>query len=549
MRWTPLVLPATICWTLALIPPAPAVGPDAIKADEELLRDAKLATDGPALLEFFRQRTLTGANRARIQALVQQLGDRSFRVREKAQAELIRMGPIATTLLRQAVKDADLEVRRRADHCLHEIEKGTGRALASAAARLVATRKPPGAAAVLLDYLPAVADESGAEEIVTALAAVARSDGKTDPAAIRALGDPIAVRRAAAAEAMCRAGATEERPAVRKLLTDRDVAVRVRVALALAYAQDKSAIPVLIDLLAELPRDQAWQIDDVLQRLAETQAPAWIAGTDEAARRQWREAWASWWLKHQAQVDLAKLQRSPALLGYTVVVLLDSGQVVELGTDRKPRWQIGGLQSPLDAQVLPGERVVIAEYTPGRVTERNRKGDVLWEKQVPNPTAAQRLSNGHTFIVTPTQLLVVDRAGKEVYTFARPGISISAARKFPDGRIGYVTGDRYVELDAGGKELKSFTVGNAQTTSSLDVLVNGHIVVGQYGNGKVVEFDRDGKAVWQATVPSPISVVRLPSGNTLVTTQHPQQVLELDRGGKTVWEYQATGHPTRARRR
>jgi HEAT repeat protein len=549
MRWTPTVLPAAFCWVFVLIVSVPAAEFDTVKADEDLLRDAKLANDGPALLEFFRQRTLTGANRAKIQGLVQRLGDRSFRVREKAQAELIRMGTIATALLRQAVKDADPEVQRRAAHCLQEIEKGTGRALASAAARLIAVRKPPGAAEALLDYLPAVADESGAEEVVTALAAVARSDGKTDPAVIRALGDPIAVRRAAAAESLCRAGATEELPAVRKLLTDRDPAVRMRVALALVYARDKSAFPVLIDLLGELPRDRAWQIEDVLQRLAESQTPAWIAGTDDVARRQWRDAWAAWWQKHQAQVDLAKLQRSPALLGYTVVVLLDSGQVMELGTDRKPRWQIGGLQSPLDAQVLPGERVVIAEYTPGRVTERDRKGEVLWEKQIPNPTAAQRLPNGHTFIVTPTQLLVVDRAGKEVYTFAQPGISITAGRKFPDGRIGYVTGNRYVELDAGGKELKSFAVGNAQTTSSLDVLVNGHIVIGQYGDGKVVEFDRDGKAVWQAAVSSPISVVRLPSGNTLVTSQHPQQVIELDRDGKTVWDYQATGHPTRARRR
>jgi hypothetical protein len=325
--------------------------------------------------------------------------------------------------------------------------------------------------------------------------------------------------------------------------------VRLRVALALAFVRDRSAIPVLIDLLAELPRDQNWPVEEVLQRLAEDRAPAWIGGTDEAARRQWRDAWAAWWQKQGAQVDLAKLQRSPPLLGYTVVVLLDAGQVMELGTDRRPRWQIGGLQSPLDAQVLPGDRVVIAEYNSGRVTERNRKGDILWEKRVTNPTAAQRLANGHTFIVTQAQLLVVDPTGKEVFTFGPPGISFTTARKFPDGRIGYVAGNRYVELDARGKERKSFAVGNVQTTSSLDVLSNGHIVVGHYGDGKVSEFDGDGKTVWQASVPSPISVVRLPNGNTLVTSQHPQQVVELDRGGKVVWQYQATGHPTRARRR
>jgi HEAT repeat protein len=549
MRSTCLLLPSAFCWLLGLALSAPAAEPDATAADAQLFRDAGLATDGPALLEFFRQSTLTDANRAKIQTLIQRLGDRSFRVREKAKGELIAMGPIATPLLRQALKDTDPEVARRAEHCLHEIDQGPGRTLAAAAARLVAVRKPPDAPAVLLDYLPSAADEGVAEDVQSALAAVSLRDGKADRAVVRTLDDKTAVKRAAAAEALCRAGAVQEQPAVRRLLKDPDAGVRLRVALALAFVNDRSAIPVLIDLLADLPREQAWPVEELLQRLAEDRAPAWIARTDAAARRQWRDAWAAWWQKAGAQADLAKLQRAPPLLGYTLVVLLDAGQVVELGTDHKPRWQIGGLQTPLDAQVLPGERVVIAEYGSGRVTERNRKGDVLWEKRVTNPTAAQRLANGHTFIVTQTQLFVVDGTGKEVFTYGPPGISFTAARKFPDGRIGYVAGNRYVELDARGKQLKTFSVGNVQTTSSLDVLSNGHIVVGHYGDGKVSEFDGDGKAVWQATVPSPISLVRLPNGNTLVTSQHPQQVVELDRGGKVVWQYQASGHPTRARRR
>src|SRR6266540_3616034 len=51
----------------------------------------------------------------------------------------------------------------------------------------------------------------------------------------------------------------EVRPAVRKLLADPDLAVRLRVAVALACAADRQAVPVLIDLLADLPGEHRWQ--------------------------------------------------------------------------------------------------------------------------------------------------------------------------------------------------------------------------------------------------------------------------------------------------
>src|SRR5438046_4714972 len=56
--------------------------------DEALLKSAKIATDGPALLEFFRKRTLTDADRTKITVCIRQLGDGSFKVREVASKEL-----------------------------------------------------------------------------------------------------------------------------------------------------------------------------------------------------------------------------------------------------------------------------------------------------------------------------------------------------------------------------------------------------------------------------------------------------------------------------
>ena len=46
-------------------------------------------------------------------ALVKQLQDRSFKVRERASRELINMGPAAVPALRRRCKDTDPDVRRR----------------------------------------------------------------------------------------------------------------------------------------------------------------------------------------------------------------------------------------------------------------------------------------------------------------------------------------------------------------------------------------------------------------------------------------------------
>src|SRR5947209_4641300 len=83
-------------------------------------------------------------------------------------------------------------------------------ALLAAAARTLGARKPAGAAEVLLDYLPNAPGEGVVDEVCGALAAVALSGGKPDPALLKALDDKLPARRAAAAVALVRAGAREQ---------------------------------------------------------------------------------------------------------------------------------------------------------------------------------------------------------------------------------------------------------------------------------------------------------------------------------------------------
>src|SRR4051812_20548790 len=79
-----------------------------------VLKSHSVGSSGPDLLRFFRERTLSDADKARLADTVQRLGDDDFDVREKASTELMRAGRRALPHLRLAANDADPERSRRA---------------------------------------------------------------------------------------------------------------------------------------------------------------------------------------------------------------------------------------------------------------------------------------------------------------------------------------------------------------------------------------------------------------------------------------------------
>jgi hypothetical protein len=536
-----------VCWSLIAALPSPAAeGAD----DEQTLRAAGLSTDGLSLLHFFRKQTATEDTRRRARELIQQLGADSFHVREKASTDLVTLGPVVLPLLRQEMRSAsDLEVRRRARACVEQIRTDHTSTVAAAAARLAALRKPPGAAETLLAFLPSPYEESVDDEVQEALVAVGRIDGEIDPVLVAALTSDTPARRSAAAVALCRLGDTPHRGAVRQLLADREPAVRSRVGQALAIAGERAAVPILIEVLAEVHPDQAGPVEELLYRLAGAEAPQVPPSMESDDRRKCRDVWRRWWSTHGERIDLAVLRDTERTLGYTLLVLLNAHRVVEWDRDGKPRWQIDGLASPLDAEVLSGRRVLIAEHDTKRVTERNLKGEVLWEKKFSDPPIhAQRLPGGATFIATRKLLLEVDRSGKEVVRYHSPD-TIVTARRFRDGRIGCIEKSSYLELDAAGKERKRFAVGSGvYTTNALTLLPGDHMLITAYGGGTVQEYDPSGKVVWQVNTSRPLCAVRLPSGNTLVSTQE-MVLVEFDRSGKEIGRREAQGHPCQIRRR
>jgi HEAT repeat protein len=446
---------------------------------------------------------------------------------------------------------------------LRKVTPGEGSAnpapVPSAIFRLLLVRKPDGAVAALLGYLPFADNEKARLAIEADLRALAMRDGKLDPALVTALDDRLSVRRLAAAEVLLEAGGLSELPRARKLLKDDDPLVRVRVGFALIAVRDREAIPTLIDMMADLPPEHGALVEQLLVRLAGDKAIKVPLQGDDVARRKCREAWAKWWQDDGAKIDLAKIENPRGLLGQTTIV--EGGRVLAMDNRGKVCWQIDGLRDAKDAQPLPNGRVLILEATGTRLTERDITGKIHWQKDLENPCVSfERLANGNTFVAWQYQIVEYDKDGKEVFTHKRPGNDVFIARKLPDGQVAFITTDEtYVRIDADQKEQKRFAVPirifkNVEIWrfSNAEILPGDRVLVTQQApnpaQNRVFEFDGTA-SVWEYKVNLPSQATRLPNGNTLIASTNTSRVVEVDRTGATVWECKEGIQPLRARRR
>src|SRR5262245_41884708 len=79
-----------------------------IARDEKTLKEAGLATDGPALLKYIAAQTPSQADLARLAQAAERLGHRSFAVREKAQQVLIAAGRPSLRFLQAIRHSSDI---------------------------------------------------------------------------------------------------------------------------------------------------------------------------------------------------------------------------------------------------------------------------------------------------------------------------------------------------------------------------------------------------------------------------------------------------------
>jgi hypothetical protein len=526
-----------------------------LKEAERVLNEAKIATDGPSLLAYIKKRTLPETDRTKLRALVRQLGDDEFEVRKKAFAELQAAGKAAEEVLREALQDEDPEIATSAVLLLEKITSTSASTIMAAAARVLADRKPAGTVPVLLAYLPLAANEEQVlEAFRNALVAVGLKGGKADDALVAAAKDKHAVRRAVAAFVLGKAG-DNHRPTVRGLLKDSDDKVRFQAASALIQARDKAAVDTLIDLLTGRDKDLAWQAQDLLVRVAGTageKSPPDLEGDTPENRAKGKAAWVKWWKANSARVNLAKINDERPYRNLTLICeysgsgVNGQGRIWLCNRQGKVQKELNAnLGSPLDARLLPNGNVLVGEYGGGRVTERDWKGNIVWDSgNVGNVCSCQRLANGNTLIASTGQLIEMNRKKETVFSIKT---QVYYARKLRNGHIIYTTANQVIELDANRKEVRRINV-NGVNWGSAEKLANGNYLVSIYSFGRVAEIDKDGKEVWKVNVASPTLALRLRNGNTLVASTAGNAVFEYDRKGKQVWTQKTQGQPWRGHR-
>ncbi|MBI3408863.1 MAG: HEAT repeat domain-containing protein [Planctomycetes bacterium] len=551
-----------------------AQGPAApvdLSTDIRLLQQNRLPTEGPGLLLLFRERTLSKDQVGDLQNQIKLLASPIFAERKKAEITLLKAGPLARKMLLELIKNKDttLETIRRAETLLTKIAEGQDTLMAIATARLIAKHQPEGSGQTLLEFVPFGGESRLLEEVQLALNAVALKDGKIDPAFLTALTDKLAAKRAAAGEAIIRAGGKEHKKTVEPLLEDEAPAVRLAVALALVDAQDKRAVKTLIDLLPEAPPERVWQVEDMLHKIAADKAPEIWVGAKTSAKMV-RTAWTAWWQTNQQTVNLAKLSEPPKYRGFILVTASDAeavkarrgSKVIEVKPSKQVGWHFDYIRNLTDGQYLNKERALVAEGR--KVTERDMKTNIFWEKECEDQiVACQRLPGGDTFIATRRELLLVDPIGKAVFKHkeqkdldaddedqAQQLVPIIGAGRARDGQMVFINQNgQCTWLDSEGFKLRSFTasqIAEQQLIGTIEVLP-GHRILIPLAD-RVAEFDRDGRILWQVPFSSPVSALRLPHGNTLIANG--QRVLEVDRNGREVWSYQPEGGaPFRLRRR
>ncbi|MBL8058240.1 MAG: hypothetical protein JNK29_16165, partial [Anaerolineales bacterium] len=180
------------------------------------------------------------------------------------------------------------------------------------------------------------------------------------------------------------------------------------------------------------------------------------------------------------------------------------------------------------------------------------------------PLGVTRLPNGNTLIAdtgganytsTDAAVLEVDPAGQVVWVYAEPmNFTHSANPCWDDTLLITDTGnDRVIRVDHSGRLVWSTDdwgggSGLLSDGSHLDYpndgecLDNGHLLLSDRNNDRVLETTADGQVVWTyAQLLRPHNPDRLPNGNTMISDSERNFVIEVDPQGQVVWEYGGSG--------
>jgi hypothetical protein len=184
-----------------------------------------------------------------------------------------------------------------------------------------------------------------------------------------------------------------------------------------------------------------------------------------------------------------------------------------------------------------------------------RRGKVTWQYSMPLRTPADRiqefddatlLSNGNIIFSRMSGAAEVTPQRQLVWNYDAPeGTEVHSIQAIGKDRVLIMQNGNPAKAmiinTATGKTEKEIPIPTTITGTHgqfrhIRMTRAGTILVPHMSEGKVVEYDMEGKVVWSVAAKSAWQAIRLKSGNTLISGDAERYVREVNAKGETVWE-------------
>lgn len=197
-------------------------------------------------------------------------------------------------------------------------------------------------------------------------------------------------------------------------------------------------------------------------------------------------------------------------------------------------------------------RMLLGDYTGGRVVILSASGKVEWETPAPGVTDVWMLPNGNVLHTHYGGVKELTRDKRVVWEYKTgDGDEVYTCQRLPNGDtlVGELKDCRLIEVRKDGTIRKIVKVPTTTADQHLRFrnarkLANGHYLVACTGENAFKELDGDGKVIRSVQTPgNAFGAVRLKNGNTLVSCGDGHRLVEMDRQGKVVWSIEENELP------
>jgi HEAT repeat protein len=507
---------------------------DAAQMHEELLLKYGIQPSAESIREYLQQLHPGIDAQRRIQALVEQLGDDDYFVRDRATRQLLRLPRGATEILRKALESDDPEVRWRADQVLKNTSTTTSQVL-NAAFSVIEKRKIKGLTTDLLQTIPYCDSQTLKQSAYRALSATAQ---EADAPLLREnlkYEDPdLRIAAIEALVALLGEAAVSDIAPLRKDVDDQSALIAARHLLNFG---DRSALNDLVRLLESPTLKVRLQAVRAL-RAASGKSFHFIAYEEDASRAEAINAWQNWVANQSAIAELAiPLSHRPVELERTLFCNYSENKIYELDESGKQIWEAAVGPHPWAIQGLTNGHRLVGAYSARTVTEYDATGELVWQTdRLPGgPMSVQRLENGNTLIACSDseKVLEIDRTKKVAWEATISGRPTHAVR-LENGNtlVCLQNGNSVVEVNQKGKTI--WEIKNVVSPMSVQRLENGNTLVASIGRGAAIEYSRNGEEIDVIDgYRNPYYAQRLSNGNTLIADNG--GIRERTPTGKDVW--------------